>query len=155
MASELSLTAHLDQLVAVLSDALGTGCEVEAHDGLLSQDDLRRYLASESPVCAVAIVGLENIQLANRDQLSAQAEVVASIISRSADGEAYRSALDLAARVVWVITQSASWRDARLFRTPLPNTVRAETLFSGALDENEGITVWGVTWSQTCYLTRN
>lgn len=155
MASELSLTAHLDQLVAVLSDALGTACEVEAHDGLLSQDDLRRYLASESPVCVVAIVGLKNIQLANRDQLSAQADVVASIICRTMEEDPYRSALDLAALTVWAITQSASWRDAKLFRTPLPNTVQAETLFSGALDEAEGVSVWGVTWSQTCYLTRN
>lgn len=155
MSSELSLTAHLDQLVAVLREALGSACEVEAHDGLVSQDDLRYYLASETPVCAVAIVGLENIQLVNRDQLSAQAEVVVSIISRSVISEPYRSALDLAALVVWAITQAASWRDARLFRTPLPATVRAENLFSGALDESEGITVWGVTWSQTCYLTRN
>lgn len=155
MPSELSLTAHLDQLVGVLREALGSACEVEAHDGLLSQDDLRRYLSSETPICAVSIVGLGTIQPSNRDQISAQAEVVASIISRSVVGEAYRSALDLSALVVWAILQSASWRDARLFRTPLPATVRAENLFSGALDENEGVTVWGVTWSQTCYLTRN
>lgn len=155
MTSELSLTAHLDQLVAVLREALGSACEVRGHDGLLSQDDIRRYLSSETPICAVAILGLENIQLANRDQISAQVEVVASIISRSVVSEAYRSSLDLSALVVWAITQAASWRDARLFRTPLPATVRAENLFSGALGEFEGVTVWGVTWSQTCYLTRN
>lgn len=155
MATQLSLSPHMEQISSVLQRELGDRCRVDISEGPLSADDLRGYAAQQSPVCALAFHGLKNVQLAGRDKLAIVVNTIATVVCQQTPESAFFVAADLAAMLTMCLVRAADWGRPDLFRATEPSEISADNLFSGALDGNQGISLWGVEWTQTCFLYRS
>lgn len=149
---DISLSGHLQQIAEGLQQLLGSDCRVETHDGQLSRDELKSA-TNRAPVVMVAFIGLPGMQPRGRDQWQVAASLAASILVRDQPGRPrHLLALDLAARVLQTIGTSADWGRADWFRAAEPDSIVANNLYSGALDEVQGVSLWAVTWMQTCLI---
>lgn len=139
----MSLVGLQDAIVASIDTGLSSSFRaVQAHGGRFDEDELKR-IATKQPACLVTVMG-GAIARHGGSQGVCSADVLAFVVTAGSSTTARsRAAMDLAEDVGQLAVDNAwSYSDAKA-----PENIRAENLYSGALDRL-GVAMWLVRWQQ-------
>lgn len=142
----MTLKEYRDAVVAELKAKLTGLRKVDSHGGRIDLAELRRFAAA-APAVFVAVLGVADAERTSTGEFVLTASVAAFLVTIDKPGQPRDAAgLTLATAILQVVPGN----DWGLEEVGLPESIRAENLYTSAMDK-AGVTLWGVTWRQKFY----
>lgn len=138
----MSLVAIRSAIVDAIEAGVPTFASVAAHGGKFSAIEVRR-VASKSPACMVAVIGIKNIE--RQGGMAVGQVQFGAFVATQGTSTVQRdaSALILSEAIIGLAATNAwDYADAKA-----PQGMRADNLFSGTVDKL-AVALWAVFWTQ-------
>jgi len=137
----------LDTVTQALDTALGNDIEVRDHPGRFTDDEFGKILLKPRSV-RVAIEQIPDVEVEGDGVRKATVRFVAFILCADTRGEdRHKAALEIVEQITGIVVYNR-WGKPEQFRSVAPDTITAENLYSGEIDNGKGLAWWAVSWTQ-------